>query len=124
MDALMRSLGLLPKRKARPTTPPPPAIEAIPTPERPPDIIAWKLRPQEIFRLADLARLDPTGSGTKTDRLKHLFGGSGSLADRESVWLASKGSTTGTRYDKWSKYLSVPPGTKIRQAIQALAVLP
>jgi hypothetical protein len=31
---------------------------------------------------------------------------------------------SGSRYDKWAADLSVPTGTKIRQAIQSLAELP
>lgn len=124
-DALMRSLGLLPKRKPRPKAAPEPAPEVVsrPEPERL-ELICWAPKAEDLFRLVDLQRLDPTGSGTKADRLRHLFGNSGSISDRESAWLAGKGFATGTRYDKWAAYLSVPAGTKVRQAIQKLNSLP
>ena len=77
-----------------------------------------------LFTLKDLRRLDPSGVGSLADRHKKLFAGSGTIADRELIYLKSKGGTTGTLQDRWRKVLSVPPGTRIAQVIRGLAALP
>lgn len=77
-----------------------------------------------LFRLQDFQRLDAGGSGSLTSRHKHLFPGSGSQVDREIAYLKTKGATTGTRGDRWRKYLSVPVKATIQSAIRKLVSLP
>ena len=79
-----------------------------------------------MFTMKDLVRLNPSGTGTINNRLKQIYGGTGTLADRESYFLTIKGhpKAVGTKTDRWRKYLSVPAGTRIAQAIRQLAVLP
>ena len=63
-----------------------------------------------LFRLTDLQRLG--GSGKKiSDLHRSLFPGGGTVADREKIYLVSKGATAGTIGDRWRKVLSTPPGT-------------
>ena len=122
MDELMRSLGLLPKRKPRPK----PTSASPPAPPQSVSVAedVFETRPAGLFTMADLRRIDSTGSGTVSDRLKHLFGGTGSISDREKSFLASKGFSTGSRSDKWRKYLGVTGPAKLGDAIRKLSSLP
>jgi hypothetical protein len=122
MDELMRSLGLLPKRKPRPkpAPPPEPPQRAIVEPE---DV--FESRPGgSLFTLKDLKRLDPAGVGSISDRHKRLFPGTGSVSDRERAYLVSKGAASGTLQDRWRKVLGTPPGVRLGESIRKLAALP
>jgi len=79
-----------------------------------------------MFRMSDLVRLNPSGSGTINNRLKQIYGGTGTLADRESFFLTAKGHppAVGTKTDRWRRYLAVPAGVRIQQVIRGLAALP
>jgi len=122
MDDVLRSLGLLPKRKPRPKA------AAAPPPEPPQRAIVEEnyieIRPGSLFTLKDLKRLDPAGTGSLADRHKKLFPGNGSPNDREKKYLVSKGATTGTLQDRWRKILSTPPGVRLGESIRKLAALP
>jgi hypothetical protein len=122
MDDVLRSLGLLPKRKPRPKAapaPPPELPQSVPAEE---DV--FETRPGSLFTMADFRRLDPGGTGSLADRHKKLFPGVGSVSDREKKYLVSKGAVTGSLQDRWRKILSTPPGVRIGESIRKLAALP
>ena len=77
-----------------------------------------------MFRMSDLVRLNPSGSGTINNRLKQIYGGTGTLTDREKFFLAGKGFSTGSRADKWRRYLGVTGPAKLGDAIRRLNSLP
>lgn len=66
--------------------------------------------------------------GTKGQRvgelLRKVYGGSGTLRDRENAFLKGKGFTTGTRVDKWCRYLGVKNGHAAMDKLRSLSVLP
>jgi hypothetical protein len=80
-----------------------------------------------LFRLIDLQRLGGTGKNI-SECHRSLFSApvTGSVYDRESVYLTSKSAppAVGTIGDRWRKYLSVPVGVRLGEAFRSLASLP
>jgi hypothetical protein len=78
-----------------------------------------------LFRQVDLQRWGGTGKNI-SELHKSLFPGTGSVYDRESVYLTSKSAppSVGTIGDRRRKYLSVPVGVRLGEAFRNLASLP
>ena len=80
-----------------------------------------KLRYDQIVRLSGSVAGQPV-----SELLKKAYGGSGSLADRESAFLTSKGApvSAGSRQDRWCKYLSVTNVNAALDKLRGLSSLP